>query len=88
MQKAENCILLIQSMYPSFHRVEKKIADYILENSEEVVTLSISELAKNLEVAESSIVRFCKILHLGGFGELKLNLACVQRKNRFFRLGM
>ena len=76
MQKAENCILLIQSMYPSFHRVEKKIADYILENSEEVVTLSISELAKNLEVAESSIVRFCKILHLGGFGELKLNLAC------------
>ena len=56
MQKAENCILLIQSMYPSFHRVEKKIADYILENSEEVVTLSISELAKNLEVAESSIV--------------------------------
>lgn len=24
MQKAENCILLIQSMYPSFHRVEKK----------------------------------------------------------------
>ncbi|BCZ28213.1 hypothetical protein EUBC25_23000 [Claveliimonas bilis] len=25
MQKAENCILLIQSMYPSFHRVEKKL---------------------------------------------------------------
>lgn len=75
MQKAENCILLIQNLYSGLHRVEKKIADYILENSEKVVELSISEMAKELQVAESSIVRFCKLLHLEGFGELKLSLA-------------
>lgn len=80
MQKAENCILLIRNMYPGFHRVEKKIADFILEDSKRVVGLSISEMAMELQVAESSIVRFCKLLHLDGFGELKLSLASYQKE--------
>ena len=87
MQKADNCILLIKNMYPSFHRVEKKIADFILKDSEKIVSLSISEMAGELQVAESSIVRFCKLLHLDGFGELKLSLAGCEKEKKALPYG-
>ena len=80
MQKAENCILRIQNMYAVFHRVEKKIADFVLQNPERIVGLSISEVAAEIQVAESSIVRFCKMLKLTGFSDLKLSLAGDKRE--------
>lgn len=75
MDEQQNCLLAIKGLYPSFHRVEKKIADFILEKPERMIYLSIAQLADELDIAESSIVRFCKIIGIGGFKQLKINLA-------------
>lgn len=55
--------------------MERKIADFILENPEKIVDMTIAQFAANAGVAESSIVRFCQMLDLKGFTQLKINLA-------------
>ncbi len=70
----KNLYMLIEGMYPTLHRVEKKIADYVLTHAEKVAAISVQELARTLEVAESSIVRFSKTVGCTGFAEFKLML--------------
>ncbi|RDU22038.1 MurR/RpiR family transcriptional regulator [Anaerosacchariphilus polymeriproducens] len=76
----QNPFIIIQSQYPSFHKVEKKIADFILNNTKEVIELSIQQFAAKLNIAESSIVRFCKTIGLSGFSDLKIRLAAHTQK--------
>jgi DNA-binding MurR/RpiR family transcriptional regulator len=54
---------------------EKKVADYVLENTKSVVYMSITDLADECGVAESSIFRFCKSLSYKGYQEFKIALA-------------
>ena len=75
MEQELDCRLVIRNLYPTLHNVEKKIADYILENPEKIVEMTIAQLALSIGVAESSIVRFCRLLDLKGFTQLKINLA-------------
>lgn len=74
MDNNRNVLLIIKSLYPSLHRVEKKIAGLILKNPETVIYMPIAQMAKELGVAESSIVRFCKTMGFDGFKQLKINL--------------
>lgn len=75
MDKDGNVLIYIKSMYSSFHRVERKIADFILHNPETIVYMPISQMAKELEIAESSIVRFSKTIGFKGWKQFKINLA-------------
>lgn len=70
-----NPFLKIKSILPSLYKVERKIAEYILENPENVIKITTRELSKKLNIAESSIVRFSKGLGFNGFTELKVNVA-------------
>lgn len=70
-----NPLQRIKKAYPSLHLKEKKIADTILESSHQIIYLSVKELSKLCGAAESSIVRFCKLLGYAGYSELKLELA-------------
>lgn len=54
---------------------EKKVADYILNNTDEIVSLSISELADRSQTSESAVVRLCKALHYNGYKDMKIDLA-------------
>ncbi|AFG35131.1 MurR/RpiR family transcriptional regulator [Fervidobacterium pennivorans subsp. shakshaketiis] len=54
---------------------EKIIAQYVLENVEEVVHMSITELSELLGVGEGTIVRFCQKLGFQGFHSFKIFLA-------------
>lgn len=65
----------IHSRYSSFTNTEKKVADYILENTKEVIYMSITDLAEACGVGESSVFRFCKTLKLRGYQEFKIELA-------------
>ena len=54
-----------------------------LENADAVTKMSVQELARTLEVAESSIVRFSKLTGCSGFSEFKLMLVrCAPRERR------
>jgi RpiR family carbohydrate utilization transcriptional regulator len=75
-----NAIGTISSLYPTLNKVEKKIADFIIADPERFVHLTISDIAAKVGVARSSIVRFCKILGLAGFKELKINIATNLRR--------
>ncbi|MBO0600705.1 MurR/RpiR family transcriptional regulator [Sporosarcina sp. E16_3] len=68
-------LALIHSRYHSFTNTEKKVADYILENTKSVIYMSITDLADICDVGESSIFRFCKTLKLRGYQEFKIALA-------------
>ena len=70
-----NPYTVIQAKYTSFPRVSKCIADYILKDPVRVTSISIQQMARELSIAESSIIRFCKMIGYSGFSELKLLLA-------------
>ena len=46
---------------------EKRIAEYILNNTSEMVALSISELARNCECGDATVVRLSRRLGLDGY---------------------
>ncbi len=54
---------------------EKKIIEFIEQNQDEIIHLSITEVAERSETSESSVVRLCKRLGYKGFQDLKINLA-------------
>lgn len=68
-------MLKIRSLYNSFSKTEKKVADYIFENGNKVIYLSITEFAENCSVGETTIIRFCRKIGLKGYQEFKLVFA-------------
>lgn len=65
----------IRLEYNQFTKAEKKVADYILQNSREVLFMSITGLAEACEVGDTSVFRFCKTLKLKGYQEFKMMLS-------------
>lgn len=66
---------VIKSCYPSFTKSEKVVADFILEKSSEIDSLTLLELSEVLNVGEATIIRFCRKINLKGYQELKFMLA-------------
>ena len=71
----ESVLLKISETYPTMGYGEKKIADWIIHNYQEIIGLSINELAAKCECGEATIVRFSRRLGLSGYQELKLKIA-------------
>lgn len=65
----------IEKNYTKFTKSEKKVADYIFENPRRVLYTSITDLAQNCNVGDTTVFRFCKELKLGGYQEFKMLLA-------------
>lgn len=70
-----SCLIKIKEGMASFTKSEKKIAQYILENSDEVIIESTQQLAKKIGTSAATLVRFAKTLSYNGFPELKIDLA-------------
>ena len=71
----ESIIPKIRLLHPSMGPAEKRIADYILNNSLQAAELSISELAKACGCGDATVVRFARRLGLEGYQELRIRLA-------------
>jgi len=69
------CLIRIKSAMDSFKPSERMIAEFVLKNPERVVQMSISGLARDVEVGESTVMRFCRALDYKGYQEFKLRLA-------------
>lgn len=70
-----NPLLEINSIYPSLTKSEKKVADKVLNNPEDAVFYTITDLAEKSGVAEASVIRFCRKLGFRGYQEFKLSMA-------------
>ncbi|GAA0079177.1 MurR/RpiR family transcriptional regulator [Clostridium sp. CTA-5] len=70
-----NCSLLIKQIYNTMTESEKKIAEYLFNDSSEVYKFSASQLAKITGTSAASVVRFSRKLGFKGFQEFKIALA-------------
>ena len=69
------CLIRIKSATESFKPSERAVADFVLQNPEQVMHMSISEASQNIGVGESTIIRFCRVLGYKGYQDFKLRLA-------------
>jgi len=63
--------LRIRSIYDSLSNAEKKVADYFLNNVENVFNKPIAQLAQEAGVSKVAWVRFCKDIGYDGLKDLK-----------------
>lgn len=61
--------------YEGLYKAEKKIADYVINNQEKIIEMTVSELAAQSNASEATIIRFCKKCSLKGFHDLKISIA-------------
>lgn len=75
MKNNKGGIPRIRSEYASLPPSEKKVADFVLDNPDKIIYLSVSELADEVHVSDSTIIRFCKNVGFNGYQEFKLFVA-------------
>ncbi len=68
-------LLRIKERMSSYTESERRIADYIIDNKDEVIGESSQVVAKKTDTSPSSVVRFSKRLGYVGFTDLKLAIA-------------
>ena len=67
--------MMLAEMHSKLPPSEKKIAKYILENPQETISLTASELGKRSSTSGAAVIRLCKSLDLKGIQDLKLRIA-------------
>lgn len=70
-----NILERIHADYYHFTAAERKVADFVLTQQDQVQFMSISQLAEECGTAEATISRFCRTLGLKGFNAFKIELA-------------
>lgn len=69
-----NIIQLIQDYYPKLSSQEKKIAEYILKNSSDIINISITDLGNITNTSPATITRFTKKIGCESFVDFKIHL--------------
>jgi DNA-binding MurR/RpiR family transcriptional regulator len=61
--------------YDNLRRSERKVADSVLANAEQIIHYSVSQLAEEAKVSDPTVIRFCRSLGFKGFQDFKIRLA-------------
>ncbi len=69
------CVIRIEAVYDSLKSAELRLADYILDNQDDVVNSSINTLQEKSGSSYATIIRFCKKIGYPGFKAFKISLA-------------
>lgn len=75
MTTMSSLLLDIQVSYNQFTKTEKKIAEFVTKNPNQVLFMSITDLADACGVADASVHRFCRTMGLKGYQEFKMKLS-------------
>lgn len=65
----------IQAQISSLRPAERKVAAVVIANPEFVMRGTLLEVARQAEVSEPTVLRFCRALGFHGFNDLRLDLA-------------
>ena len=74
----EQNIDILERIHASYYQLtatERRVADFVLTNPEQVKYMSITQLADECGTADATISRFCRSLKLKGFNAFKIELA-------------
>jgi len=72
---AEGVVVRIRALAPSLSPAERRVAELVLEDPSRAASRTITELARAAGTSETTVIRFCKVLGLPGYPELRLRLA-------------
>jgi len=74
----ENEFNILERIHASYYQLaaaERRVADYVLAQYEQVQFMSITQLAEECGTADATVSRFCRSLKLKGFNAFKIELA-------------
>lgn len=71
----DNALARIRIAMPTLAKGARRIAEYILEQPDRIVRMSVTDLSEATASSEGSVINFCQRLGLSGFQQLKLSLA-------------
>lgn len=74
----ENEFNILERIHASYYQLaaaERRVADYVLSQYEQVQFMSITQLAEECGTADATVSRFCRSLKLKGFNAFKIELA-------------
>jgi len=63
-----------RATYPSLPPSERKVVDFVLQNFEDVIRMTLAELAQHSGVSDATVVRMCRSLGFNNFLELRIAL--------------
>ena len=72
---SQDAIAYITDKYIKLTAVEKKLADYVISNYDESLSLSVQALAERAKVSAATVIRFAQQMGFYGYKELRLFLA-------------
>ncbi|WP_410770755.1 MurR/RpiR family transcriptional regulator [Fontibacillus sp. BL9] len=72
----------IENVMPKLTQSEQKVARFVLAAPDEVVFMSVQEMATRSLSSSASVVRFCRSMGLKGFPELKVALSADLAKDQ------
>ena len=70
----------IRAHYMALSQSEKIIADYVTENSDDMVNMSMMELANNVGLSDATVLRFVRSVGFKGYSDFKIALAADLRR--------
>ena len=71
----DSLLFAIREQLPSLPKAERKAADYVLSEPEKAVYYNVAELAKQSNVSQAAIVRFCRRIGTDGYSDFKIKLS-------------
>jgi len=71
----QSSLVKVKSVYKFLQNAEKRVADYVIENPDEVINLPIREFAKRCGASVATVIRFCRAIGIKGYKTFKIQLA-------------
>jgi DNA-binding MurR/RpiR family transcriptional regulator len=71
---SSDALARMRGIYPSLPPSERKVVDFILANFEDVIRMTLADLAQHSTVSDATVVRLCRSLGYNNFLELKISL--------------
>ncbi|RJX75371.1 MurR/RpiR family transcriptional regulator [Vibrio sinensis] len=75
MNSPKNLLVRLRSNIEPLSKKLRIVADYILENAHDVQFQTITDLARNTETSEATVVRLCRDIGYKGYSDFRMALA-------------
>ncbi len=70
-----NSLSLIRSQLPALNDSEVRVANWVLKNPDEIIQLSMAQVAQECGVSDTTVLRFCRNVGFRGYSHMKMMLA-------------
>jgi RpiR family carbohydrate utilization transcriptional regulator len=70
-----NSLSLIRSQLPALNDSEVRVAHWVLQNPNEIIQLSMAQVAQECGVSDTTVLRFCRNIGFRGYTHMKMMLA-------------